>query len=66
MIGLVSGSPAMAAAPPNDDFANAGVHTDAFSDAQSLEDATAETNEPDRDPSCFGFNGTRSTLRGTR
>ncbi|MEV8636053.1 hypothetical protein AB0395_30800 [Streptosporangium sp. NPDC051023] len=42
-------APAWAAAPANDDFANAQAHTAAFADSVSNVDATAETGEPGQD-----------------
>ncbi|WP_176738773.1 calcium-binding protein [Micromonospora matsumotoense] len=44
--GFMTATPALAAAPANDDFTNAEAHTAAFTDNVNIDDATTETDEP--------------------
>ncbi|MGH3871622.1 MAG: hypothetical protein ACRDSR_08935 [Pseudonocardiaceae bacterium] len=53
---LVGATPAWAAAPTNDNFANAQAHTSSFTDSLSIVDATTETGEPDQSCITFGDN----------
>jgi hypothetical protein len=45
-LALVSATPAWAAAPANDNFANAQAQTGSFTDSLSTADATTEASEP--------------------